>query len=123
MIRQVRALDSDGDWTFGNGFNNYISGNAQVAQNIQTRLKTFLGECFYSVSSGVDWFNFMGSKNETALNLAVSATILNTQDVTGILQLSINLVPTTRAITITYRVQTVYSVLSNQFQYNLGGGS
>ncbi len=118
---RVRALDVNGDWTYGKGQNNYLTRNAAVAQNIQTRLMSFLGDCFFDLSAGIDWFTFLGGKDLLGLNLAVSAVILNSQDVTGIRQLSIDLDETTRAVTIVYRVQTTYSALSGQFQYDLNG--
>ena len=118
---RIRALDVDGDWEFGKGQNNYLTGQKAVAQNIQTRLLSFLGDCFFDVSTGIDWFTYLGGKDQIALNLAVSATILNTRDVTGILQLGIALNRTTRNLVIRYRVQTTYSSLSGAFQYDLNG--
>jgi hypothetical protein len=115
----TRAIDSTGDWTFGSGVNNYASGNAEVAMNIQTRLLCFLGDCFFDTSAGIDWFNLLGSKQQVALQLAVAAVILNTANVTGGLQLSVTYNEVTRSISIVYQVQTVYSQLSNSFQYDL----
>ena len=114
---RVRALDGTHDWTFGKGRNNYLRDNAAVAQNIDTRLNSFLGDCLFDSGAGIDWFNLLGNKNRLALNLAVSAVILNTAYVSGILQLSINL-DSARNLTITYRVQTVFSRISSVFQFN-----
>jgi hypothetical protein len=108
----VRALDSNFDWTYGRGKNNYLSGRSAVAQNISTRLKSFLGDCFYDTAAGIDWFNRIGSKDIIALNLDVSAVILNTRDVTGIVQLSINL-NSARKLTIQYAVTTAYVTIDN----------
>lgn len=117
---RVRALDADGDWTYGKGQNNYLTQNRAVGQNIQTRLLSFLGDCFFDLSAGIDWFTYLGGKDQLALNLAVSAVILNSQDVTGIRQLSIDL-SATRVLTISYRVQTTYSVFTGSFAYDLNG--
>lgn len=120
----IRALDSNGDWVFGTGANAYLTGNPEVAEDIQTRLLSFLGDCFFDTSAGIDWFNLLGSKNQIALQLAISAVILNTNYVTGSLQLSVSYTASTRALVISYTVQTTYSQLSNSFQYDLsqGGG-
>lgn len=118
---RVRALDSNGDWTYGKGQNDYLTKNRAVGQKIRTRLMSFLGDCFFDLGAGLDWFTFLGSKDQLALNLAVSSTILNTTDVTGIRQLSINLNRVTRQLTIQYQVQTTYSVLSGAFQFDLNG--
>lgn len=116
----VRALDSTGDWTFGNGLSNYLSANAAVAQSIQTRVLSFLGDCFFDATAGIDWFNLLGSKNQIGLNLAISSTILNTENVTGILQLSVVL-NELRNFSVSYSVQTTYSVVNNSFQYDVNG--
>lgn len=101
----VRALDSDHDWLFGKGRNDYKSGIAATVQNIDTRLLSFLGDCFFDVVAGIDWFNLEGAKDQEALKLAVSAVILNTPNVLKILSLVASLDHETRDFTITYKVQ------------------
>lgn len=114
----VRALDGSHDWTFGKGKNDYLRAGKAVGQNIDTRLSSFLGDCFFDTGAGIDWFNLLGEKDLLALQLAISAVILNTQDVTGLLQLSFSLSAITRAYTVTYVVQTAYSVISSVFVFN-----
>ncbi len=101
---RVRAIDVDHDWLFGRGANDYSRGLPAVAQNINTRLNSFLGDCFFDNGAGIDWFNFLSSKDQLALNLAVSAVILNTEGVTGIVQLSISR-DVSRRVTIVYTAQ------------------
>lgn len=80
---------------------------------------SFLGDCFFDITAGIDWFNLLsGSKNELVLNLNVSSIILNTTGVTGILQLNISL-NAQRGSSISYKAQTVYSVTGDIFQYDL----
>lgn len=105
---RVRSLDAAGDWLFGKGQNDYLTANAAVVQNISTRLLMFLGDCFFDTAAGIDWFNLLGAKNETALSLAVAAVILNTEEVTALNQLSIGL-DVARNLTIKFQVQTIYS--------------
>lgn len=119
-MTRVRALDVNHDWEYGKGQNDYKTGLDAVTQNIDTRLLSFLGDCFFDLNAGIDWFTFLGGKDEVKLNLAVSAVILNTENVTGLLQLSISL-NSVRNLTISYVVQTTYSVASSQFQYDLNG--
>lgn len=104
----VRALDASHDWTFGKGRNNYLRNNAAIVQAIDTNLLSFLGDCFFAIGFGIDWFNLLGSKEQLALNLAVSAQILNTPGVTALLQLSIDR-NAARALTIQYVVTTIYT--------------
>lgn len=120
-MSRVRAIDGNGDWTFGKGQNNYLTKNAAVGQQIRCRLFEFLGDCYFNLAAGIDWFGYLGGKDQLGLNLAVSAIILNTINVTGIRQLSIQLGEVTRIITIQYQVQTTFSVLSGTFQYDASG--
>lgn len=108
----VRALDANHDWTFGAGKNNYLSGADAVTQNIDTRLNSFLGDCFFDTQAGIDWFNLNGGKSKLAILLAVTAQIQNTQYVTQILELSVN-VNNTRNITIVYSANTAFGPVSN----------
>lgn len=108
----VRALDGNGDWQFGKGKNDYKRNLNATAQNISTRLKSFLNDCFFAANEGIDWFNLLGSKNQQAISLAVSSVILNTVDVTSIVSLQINL-SVNRTITIQYNVSTVYGRTSD----------
>ncbi len=117
----IRALDSNGDWVYGIGLSAYLTGNSEVAESIRTRLLSFLGDCFFDLGAGIDWFGFLGSKNQIGLNLAISSVILNTPNVTGIKQISVNLNDATRLFSVAYQVQTTYSVLSSSFQYDLNG--
>lgn len=117
---RVRAIDGDHDWTFGKGRNNYKKDIQAVAQNIDTRLSMFLGDCFFAQERGIDWFNLLGAKNQLALELAIAATILNTDEVTGLLQLNAELNPDNRRYTVFYRVETSYSTTSSIFTFDTG---
>jgi len=119
----IRNLDGNHDWTFGKGRNDYKRNIPAVALNIETRLLEFLGDCFFDMGKGIDWFNLLGSKDQPSLQLAISSVILNTQDVTGLLNLSTNLNPTTRALTVSYEVQTALGTAASTFTFDstIGG--
>lgn len=104
----VRALNSIGDWTFGSGRNNYLTQQAEIVQDISTRLYSFLGDCFFDLGAGINWFGFLSGKNELAMNLAVSAVILNSANVISLTQLSISL-NSQRQCSIAYTVLTTFS--------------
>lgn len=117
----VSKLDSNGDWEFGQSLNNYVINVRAIEQSIQTRVSSFLGDCFFDMNAGIDWFNFLGgSKSQLALELAVASVILNTTDVVGINLLSVSLTAA-RAFSVSYQVQTTYSTSNNEFVYSLGG--
>jgi len=103
-----RALDSNGDWTFGHGKNNFLSGNAAIGLNIKTRLLSWVGDCFFSMNSGVDWVNRLGSKNQrTLLEGDIKRIIIASYGVTGIT--SFATVLNVRAFTANYSVNTIFS--------------
>lgn len=104
---RVRSIDANGDWNFGKGRNDYKSAKDEIMQSLQTRIKSFLGDCFFAREAGIDWFNLLGAKDVTELSLAVSATILNTEGVTGIVESSIA-IDKFRNIKLVYQVETVY---------------
>lgn len=120
-MASVRALDSNHDWTYGAGRGNYLAANSAIAQNINTRLSSFLGNCFFDLGAGIDWFNLLGAKDQTALQLAISSVILNTSQVTGLLQFSTSL-SVKRVFSVSYTVQTVYSVTSSTFTFDTSIG-
>lgn len=107
---RTRALDSNGDWTFGKGQNNYLQNGDAVNQNIQTRIKMFLGDCFFSLTGWIDWITLLRGKSQLAISIAVSTMIINTDGVIALLQLSIT-VDDNRQFTVSYQVQTIYSTI------------
>ncbi len=112
----VRALDANGDWTFGTGRNSYKARQAAVAQRIKSRLLSFFQDCFFDADAGIDWFRFLGAKDQIGLKLAISSTILNTPEVTKLLQVSFSLNADTREFNLQYQIQTVYSTFTQSFQ-------
>ena len=109
-MTSVRGVDNNNDWLFGKGKNDYKSNNNAVAQNIKTRLQSFLGDCFFDLNAGIDWFNLLGSKQQLSLKLSVSATILNTAEVKEIIEVSTSL-SQDRTITLTYVALTSYGIV------------
>lgn len=103
-----RNLDSTHDWTFGSGVGNYISGNAAIGLNIETRLLSWLGDCFFDTGAGIDWANRLGMKNQKALlELDLRRIILQSYGVTGIVSFYVSVVG--RALTANYTINTIYS--------------
>lgn len=109
----VRALDGNNDWTFGRGKNNYLSGRNALGQLIATRLRSFLGDCFFATADGINWFTLLGAKDKLAIEVAVSTVIKNTPGVTKLTQLSVTLDPK-RNLSISYSVDTVFSQANNE---------
>lgn len=103
-----RNLNANHDWTFGSGLGNYITANAAIGLNIETRLLSWLGDCFFDTTAGIDWANRLGSKNQRALlELDLRRIILQSYGVTGIVSFDTNL--TGRNFTANYTVNTIFS--------------
>lgn len=106
----IRALNPSGDWTFGSSRANYLTYNPAIAQSIQSRVSSFIGDCFFDMGAGIDWFTFLGgSRDSLGLQLAISAVILNTFGILKIKSLSFNLDRNSRRFSISYNVTTIFS--------------
>lgn len=119
---RVRALDLDHDWQWGKGRNDYKQNQSAVVQNINTRLSSYLGDCFFAMGEGLDWFNLNGGKSTLAIDLAVSTVILNTAEVLLLINVASRLNAQTRRYTIQYEVETVYGRARGLFTGGDGGG-
>ena len=105
-----RNLDSNGDWTFGQGKGNYLSGNPAIGLNIRTRLLSWVGDCFFDANAGVDWTNRLSLKNQKRiLDAELRRIILQSYGVTGIVSFSTRLDDATRTYNATYEVTTIFS--------------
>lgn len=103
-----RNLSGNGDWVFGSGKNSYVTENLEIGVNIQTRVLSFLGDCFFATEEGIDWFNLLEMGKQEQLENSVQETIKNTPGVTAINSVDV-VMGANRRITITFDVQTIYS--------------
>lgn len=103
-----RNLDDSHDWQFGSGRNDYVSGNQEIALNIKTRVLSFLGDCFFAINEGIDWFNLLDYRYQDKLELKVQDVIKNTPGVVAINTFDI-LIGANRKMTIQYSIKTIFS--------------
>lgn len=106
---KIRNLDGSGDWSFGRGLASYATGNAAIALNIETRLKSWVGNCFFDTSMGIDWSNLMDKGKQQNLLAALRALILQSYGVVQLNSLTTNFNPTTRNLTVMYTIDTIFS--------------
>ena len=86
-----RGLDSNGDWQFGQGLQSYVSGEAAIGLNIKTRLLSFLGNCFFDMLAGINWFIYFGTPGQQQqILLSVKAVILQSYGVTKVNNVTLN---------------------------------
>ncbi len=105
----MRALTASGDWQFGRGIGSYNTAEAAIEENIMTWLNSWVGNCFFALKDGVDWLNLLDVGQQVNLKNAVKLNILKCYGVVQILALEVVFVSTTRAISITAQIQTIYS--------------
>lgn len=107
----VRAIDENRDWQFGQGKQSYRNRIEEIGQMIQTRVLSFLGDCFFAVEEGIDWVNLLakGSSKEEELKRSISLTILETPGVVALNKLELVNDRQTRRLIIDYSVATIYS--------------
>lgn len=117
----LRKLDNNGDMQFGNGTANFYKDTPEaIAQNIYTRLKLWLGEWYLDTDEGTDWLGKCLGKNsmDSAL-LEIKQRILGTTGVNSIQNFSASIEPTSRKLTITGTVNTIYGNTDINYSDNI----
>lgn len=106
----VRAVDEDGDWTFGAGAQSYRRDRDAMEQSIRTRLLSWNGDCFFALPEGVDWNNYIGPGRKRSLDQDIKRVLLQTEGVLTIAEGSYRseIDPATRTITIEATIRTLY---------------
>lgn len=107
-----RSLTSSGDWTWGQGVQNYSTGEAAIEVNIKTALQMFQGEAFWNTTFGVAWLSLLSSygATQTTLNIVLQTRSLIVQcfGVTNIVSVQPIFNSITRRLNLTYAIDTIY---------------
>jgi len=107
---RYRQEDSNGDYTFGAGDNSwYINSPEAVAQAIMTRFQLWYGTWFLDTTDGTPWIqSILGKQKKETYDLAIRTRILETSGVQSITSYSSSIDTSTRRVTFTATVQTIY---------------
>lgn len=107
---RYRALDSNGDRTFGHSASNFLVNSPEaVAQLVKTRLALLLGEWFLDTTDGTPWATkILGENTMKTYNSAIRSRILETKGVTSIVAYNSSFDPATRALTVVVTLDTIY---------------
>lgn len=106
--KMVRKLDREHDWTFGRGKANYIRGQAEILQNVKTRIQSFANDWMYDIDANIDWINLLGSFNKKAeIEREVKRVTLATDGVVAIREFGI--IIKNREATINMTIDTIFS--------------
>lgn len=104
-----RSLDASHDWNFGQGLQSYVTGEQAIGLNIQTRILSFLGNCFFDTLAGINWLIYFGTPGQTQqILLSVQACILQSYGVTKVNQVTLN-ESATKQITLTFNIYDIFS--------------
>jgi hypothetical protein len=103
-----KNLDSNHDWTFGKGKQNYLENNAEIMMNIKTRLLSFLGDCFFATNEGIDWWNLLSEKDRKKIILECKKVINSTPNVRRVSSVDF-LENEKRELIINYNIDTIFS--------------
>ena len=116
-----RIVDSDGDWTFGKGKQDYAKNLQALKLNLQTRILSWVGDCFFDLDAGIDWKNLLGYNTKKELASAIKDTAFRTEGVIKVNDISIE-VDNTRTADVELSCNTVFgSNIQNFINLSLGG--
>ena len=114
IFMRVRAIDSNGDWRFGHGLADYKTAHKAIAQNVQTRVKSFANDWFLDTSANIDWIGLLGQRNsKDKIIREVSRVILETSGIARIDALDISSDDQQRYISINATLTDIYSETFN----------
>jgi hypothetical protein len=107
---RYRREDDDGDYTFGQGDDTWLVNSPEaVAQAIKTRFLLWYGQWFLDTTEGTPWIqSVLGKQKPDTYNLAIRKRILETQGVSSITAFNTTVDGTTRRVTFTATVETIY---------------
>ena len=112
---RVSGLDKNLDWRFGKGRAAYKRNADAIAQNILTRLRSFLGDWYLDTETGIDWLTLLGNLGtEKRILRAVESTVMQTDGVLSIQELKIIRRDSTRGVKIRIRYTDVFGPSSSQ---------
>lgn len=102
-----RNLDTNGDWCFGRGKNDFLTTVSAIKMNIRTRILSWFGDCFFAQNEGIDWYNRMGKTNQrTLLEDDIKRVIVQSYGVAELVSFESSLED--RVLTAEYVVKTIY---------------
>lgn len=105
-----RQLDAGGDWTFGKGAASYATGQAAVSLNLATLIRSWVGDCFFALGSGINYKQFIQTPGQQKqLDAALQALILSAYGVTAVTAATARFDPRTRRFTASWTIDTVYT--------------
>lgn len=116
----IRKVDSDNDWRFGKGKNDYAQAETAIEQNLKSRIQSWVGDCFFALQDGVDWRARLDVGQEDDLVEEIRGIILQSFGIVGVNSVAVSFNSAARSISVSYSAETIYStsfqaVIQNSF--------
>lgn len=112
----TRAINGIGDWLFGHSLLDYKTDIEELKQNIITSLKSWVGDCFFDLEAGVDWYNYLGSYGqEENLKNNVLRVVKNVDGVITVEKYDAYLT-NERQLIIDLSISTIYGTININYQ-------
>lgn len=105
----IRATTRNNDWTFGKGLQDYFINEAAIEANIRTKLLEWVGNCIFSLQSGIDWKNRLDYGQQVNLTVEIKQLVLQCFGVVSIQTFQATFNGATRMDSITMTLETIYS--------------
>lgn len=115
MFIKMRNVDSKGDWCFGNNLQDYGDNLLSTQNNIKTRLQSVKYDCFFDLTSGIDWFNILGDRGKYArdvVEINVRLCILQSLYVTELVDLQV-ITNDDRSLELKYTINTIFGIITD----------
>lgn len=104
---KTRTVDSNWDWRFGKGLSDYSDEALSVAYTVKMKMLSWLGDCFFDATAGIDWKNILGAKNSKEIaDDSIRDIVLGEDEITELTYFDSSVED--RKYTCTVRFKTVY---------------
>lgn len=114
MFIKMRNIDEQGDWCFGNNLQDYGDNLVSTKNNIITRLKSVMYDCFFDLTAGIDWFNILGNRGQyirEVIEINVRLCILQSLYVLELVDLQI--IEQDRKLRLEYTIKTLFGEITD----------
>ena len=118
---KIRLLDEDHDFVFGGGKQSYAKDLPALLLNLETRVLSWVGDCFFDLDAGIDWMNLLEYNTQNQLESSIKNIAFRTVGVTKVNEISITL-DNTRTADVELSIDTLFgSNIQNFISLSIGG--
>lgn len=108
---KFRRYDDSGNWIFGLSSGNYVSEKEALKKDIESRIKTWYGECFFKPYEGVNYSAYMNYSAKSFLDVDIQTVIMKSEGVINITSFESE-INSDREYTLTAKISTVYGEIN-----------